>query len=798
METSVFSQEIIELCRISSKKLTLAREFCELSYEDVVDDKIVLKNVKIVGPSDKVHDLLNLCDTFKQKHKSNEKLQFVGPEDAEALFAELPEDTRADVRFDFLSYFKFFRSVIGVDFKTYLQKQVSAWNDHQRQFPRHIPVKLYRRGTPHQRLSGDDYVQDYLRSDQETNLEICYGEYGVGKTTFVLELESVLASRYLRDPCSNRIPVRVPLIEYRRANQIEDLIKRTITEPKDAFATDEVLWRLVEAGRFIFLLDGVDEMFELGTSEELQRRQLRELLRLQFRSGEVEEGAILQKARTLWTCRTTFFDSYEEIGKNKEIGEVLERIPHKKDLFVSIFDPASVQEQIEQASPELWSLVQRVFGLKTLARTALWFQMVLKRLSERVEEHGKVFSTRLIDDLIETAIDRERSEKQRSFERNQHEAAIEWLACTLHSLRHSPEHQKKTRVGFTARDIAELLFQYFQDSRNMSSEFDDLLKFKLDMERLFQAVRFCSFLSRYDTDDEGYYFYPEPFESYFVAMRLAKKDFRDQKLSIKNLHFTVPNKFPVSEGVCRFLFDEFSYQDYADIMPDRLKVNTENGWTTFPTGLFVCWDPEERCDFVRRIESFAIRQQPVTVAEYREFLKANPDITPPQFWDEVDYRRICPTEDCPVVMVSFEDAEKYCRWLTQKDGYEIRLPSYEQWQRAARGMDGRTFHWGMLLPEEPGSLCNGLEHWQMVATNARTTPVGSFDEKPFGLSDLIGNVWEYTNEMTGERVLARGASFLATKEAWKLCGINPEGELKVDKGRKSWDIGFRPVKVIRL
>src|SRR5207244_8994168 len=107
--------------------------------------------------------------------------------------------------------------------------------------------------------------------------------------------------------------------------------------------------------------------------------------------------------------------------------------------------------------------------------------------------------------------------------------------------------------------------------------FADLMRFEYDVERLFQAVRFCSFLSRYDASDIGYYFYPEPFESYFVATRLWKKDFRDQSLGIE-LYFSSPKEFALSEGVCHFLFDEFSYGDATGTIAKRLVTQAQDVW----------------------------------------------------------------------------------------------------------------------------------------------------------------------------------------------------------------------------
>jgi formylglycine-generating enzyme required for sulfatase activity len=83
------------------------------------------------------------------------------------------------------------------------------------------------------------------------------------------------------------------------------------------------------------------------------------------------------------------------------------------------------------------------------------------------------------------------------------------------------------------------------------------------------------------------------------------------------------------------------------------------------------------------------------------------------------------------VWVNWDDAAAFCKW----GGY--RLPTEEEWEKAARGEDGRTYPWGEDWVN--GKYCNSEE-----AGIGDTTPVDAFPEgvSPYGVWDIVGNVFE--------------------------------------------------------
>ena len=156
---------------------------------------------------------------------------------------------------------------------------------------------------------------------------------------------------------------------------------------------------------------------------------------------------------------------------------------------------------------------------------------------------------------------------------------------------------------------------------------------------------------------------------------------------------------------------------------------------------------------------YFIGRYPVTVAQFQAFVE---DIQV-ELEDRDALRGIA---SHPVVTVSWHEALKYCRWLTEKlrgwdetpeplakllrqgegDGrpWQVTLPSEAEWEKAARGTDGRRYPW---VGEVDANLANSG-----LTEIGRTTAVGSFPggESPYGVADLSGNTWEWTRSVWTE------------------------------------------------
>ncbi|MBI4489945.1 MAG: formylglycine-generating enzyme family protein [Deltaproteobacteria bacterium] len=138
------------------------------------------------------------------------------------------------------------------------------------------------------------------------------------------------------------------------------------------------------------------------------------------------------------------------------------------------------------------------------------------------------------------------------------------------------------------------------------------------------------------------------------------------------------------------------------------------------------------------LDAFYIDKHEVTNALYRRFMEAT-GRGAPEYWNNNNHN----TPNQPVVGVSRHDAEAYCKWAVK------RLPTKAEWEKAARGTDGRTYPWG--------------EQWDSSRANSaesklgRAAPVGSYPNgvSPYGVHDMAGNVWEWVADWYDENYYQR-------------------------------------------
>jgi serine/threonine-protein kinase len=176
---------------------------------------------------------------------------------------------------------------------------------------------------------------------------------------------------------------------------------------------------------------------------------------------------------------------------------------------------------------------------------------------------------------------------------------------------------------------------------------------------------------------------------------------------------------------------------------DMPKMKRWGEMVTVSAGKFIYQDEEDEEDQVY-LKEFAIMKYPVTNSLYLQF---DPN-------HRLRFPRYSNDQDQPVIGINFYEAVIFSIWLGK------RLPLEKEWEKAARGVDGRDYPWGESMGYQNGyaNTCDFLV--------GRTNPVEELDQgiSPYGCFDMAGNVWEWAAQLNASRHstqrIVRGGSWL--------------------------------------
>ena len=205
------------------------------------------------------------------------------------------------------------------------------------------------------------------------------------------------------------------------------------------------------------------------------------------------------------------------------------------------------------------------------------------------------------------------------------------------------------------------------------------------------------------------------------------------------------------------------------------------------------------------LETFRIARYPITNSQWQAFLNASDGYANDRWWEGLTNPDRQPEKSTwiesnhPVTDVSWFEAVAFCRWLTAKLGLPVRLPTEWEWERAARGRNGREYPWGDGYRE-------GFANIHETERNAgsrfirRTSPVGMYPQgySEDGVCDLTGNVWEWClNEYSKpNRCQVEGESARVLRGgSWFINQVNARSEYRNlnQPHSRSNDFGFRVV-----
>lgn len=196
------------------------------------------------------------------------------------------------------------------------------------------------------------------------------------------------------------------------------------------------------------------------------------------------------------------------------------------------------------------------------------------------------------------------------------------------------------------------------------------------------------------------------------------------------------------------------------------------------------------------VNDFSIAETEVTNLQYAEFIKET-NYRPPLDWKKGLFPK--DTDNFPVTNVSYKDAEAFCEWLGKKYELLVRLPTEAEWELAARGKENKKYPWG--------------DNWD--DNNAGSKEIGGKisavksypqNRSPFGAYDMVGNVWEWTQEKVGQgdvvtdeavqqaldegqilRIVKGGSAMVSYKE------LSIQARYEIPENTKVPQVGFRYV-----
>ena len=279
---------------------------------------------------------------------------------------------------------------------------------------------------------------------------------------------------------------------------------------------------------------------------------------------------------------------------------------------------------------------------------------------------------------------------------------------------------------------------------------------------------------------------------------------------------------------------ENEYKSWLDMNKKNYKIPSEMSlilggeiWIGSESGL-----ANEKPVFLTEVQPFLMDKKMVTVAEFRDFIEETGYVTEAEkFGDGVvfDFKKstwvLLPNatwdypqgplaekanDNHPVTMLSYSDADEYLSWVDK------RLPTEDEWEHAARGISLRDnpYSWGQELKENDSTYMANTWNGVFPIMNTiddgylTTSPVGTFGTNQFDLSDMGGNVWEWTSDWyrsyedynqpyiinpASQKVL-RGGSFLCHTSYCHGYRVSARSYTPIDNSM--FHIGFRGVKSI--
>ena len=596
--------------------------------------------------------------------------------------------------------------------------------DYEKYIPKHyIPSRCHDEKGENKGLLHD-YVLEWL-NDPKRKLLAVLGDYGIGKTSFCYKFAfDMTGSAY--------VPIVVELKTV-MAGGWREVIQREVKSRAGDSSQSPVL-----------ILDGFDELSRTFDKETV----LKEIENLSKTTQEFK--------KVILTSRTQFFRNEEEEKETLIRKEFYERGPRSmtyprfERIYVSLFDDEQIRQYLDlrlgkTESEKFWNeTVEVVFDVKDLARRPILIDLIVTDLDAVQNIAGKVTPGKVYHIVTERWQEREEQRLPQSIVLQHKEEKIpKNIMLFMEELAYWMFTKEKDRLHFnTLRDAID---KYFDNETKKMLE--------LSLDNLDYQIRNCSFLSRHT---QGYYaFAHRSFIEYFVAGKLSEEISTNKAQEIK-----------ITDETALFVSELIDPSVYESIEPPQ-GVTVPKDMVYVPPGQFIMGE-KDNIRIASLEKGFFIDKYPVTNAQFCAFLneRGNQEDVGKEWFnlqrssedercrirkDSDSFAVESGFEDHPVIYVTWYRVRAYAQWTGK------RLPTEEEWEKAARGIDGRVYPWGNEFDKDK---CNtdesGIDH---------TTPIKKYQEgrSPYGCLDMAGNVDEWTDswyDEKKERKVLRGASWV--------------------------------------
>lgn len=558
----------------------------------------------------------------------------------------------------------------------------------------------------------DQFIFRWLDNRDSRQVSIL-GDFGAGKTSFCKHLTYILAKRHLQDPNNTRMPILISLKGKKELGSIENIICKFLKNDWGFHIDYELFLWLLKSGRIVLILDGFDEM-----SSQVDHN-------VRLKSFNMIKDISKFPNKVIIAGRPTFFPNIDEmcqiLGLLTDKSDIYSSLGHdlqKKIGLVVEFETIELKQfnddQVNQLLrsyqkhfteigfgdwKKLKHIINTTYNLFELSKRPFLLDLIINTIPEIDAAKAPINIASLYRLYTNFWCDIEwaRGEVKHLISTNARKALMEFLAYKMH---------KSSKTQIRCSEIPSSIFKVND-------------KCAKNVEWYRHDVGNCTFLTL--SDDGLFEFVHKSFMEYFIASKI-----------LKDLMEKCAEEIQLSDTIALFiseLIDKSFYNKRCDNIP------SPKGMTLVPAGPFIYGD-EYNITVKKMPNAFFVDKYLVTNREYEKIFP--------------EHKRCKESilDDQPVVNVSYEDAKKYAESIGK------RLLSEEEWEKAARGIDGRIFPWGNTADAR---RCNSGK-----LRKTQTTPVKTYTEgiSPYGCYDMAGNIREWTGSfLSGDQVICRGGSF---------------------------------------